>query len=65
HETDASHIRLSNEGGAPLAMKRFASRSALCEIQESRVSDTRTAPKPEAYGPRPRVCDVCSLTIEY
>ncbi|RWN47512.1 MAG: hypothetical protein EOS04_36345, partial [Mesorhizobium sp.] len=61
----ADYIRLTNEGGAPLATKKFASRSALCEIQESRVSDTRTAPKPKAYGPRQRVCDVCSLTIEY
>ncbi|MGX9180793.1 hypothetical protein ACWTU8_23435, partial [Mesorhizobium sp. BHbdii] len=61
--TPADYIRLTNEGGAPLATKKFASRFALCEIQESRVSDTRTAPKPKAYGPRPRVCDVCSLTI--
>ena len=42
------YIRLTNEGGAPLATKKFASRSALCEIQESRVSDTRTAPEPKA-----------------
>ncbi|MGX9572835.1 hypothetical protein, partial [Mesorhizobium sp. f-mel] len=42
--TPADYIRLTNEGGAPLATKKFASRSALCEIQESRVSDTRTAP---------------------
>jgi len=42
------YIRLTNEGGAPLATKKFASKTALCEIQESRVSDTRTAPKPQA-----------------
>ncbi|WP_246680499.1 hypothetical protein [Mesorhizobium sp. B2-4-13] len=42
------YIRLTNEGGAPLATKKFASRSALSEIQESRVSDTRTAPEPKA-----------------
>ncbi|SFP67911.1 hypothetical protein SAMN03159463_04697, partial [Mesorhizobium sp. NFR06] len=39
------YIRPTNEGGAPLATKKFASKSALCEIQESRVSDTRTAPE--------------------
>ena len=44
----ADYIRLTNEGGAPLATKKFASKSALREIQESRVSDTRTAPKPKA-----------------
>jgi hypothetical protein len=42
------YIRLTNEGGAPLATKKFASRSALCEIQESRVSDTRKGPKPKS-----------------
>jgi len=42
------YIRLTNEGGAPLATKKFASKTALSEIQESRVSDTRTAPKPQA-----------------
>jgi hypothetical protein len=42
------YIRLTNEGGAPLATKKFASKSALCEIQESRVSDTREAPEPKA-----------------
>ena len=42
------YIRLNNEGGAPLATKKFASNSALREIQESRVSDTRTAPEPKA-----------------
>jgi hypothetical protein len=42
------YIRLTNEGGAPLATKKFASKTALREIQESRVSDTRTAPKPQA-----------------
>ncbi|TGR15980.1 hypothetical protein EN840_35605, partial [Mesorhizobium sp. M8A.F.Ca.ET.197.01.1.1] len=42
------YIRLTNEGGTPLAIEKFASRSALCEIQESRVSDTRRAPKPQA-----------------
>jgi hypothetical protein len=42
------YIRLTNEGGSPLATKKFASKPALCEIQESRVSDTRTAPKPKA-----------------
>ena len=42
------YIRLTNEGGAPLATKKFASMSALSEIQESRVSDTRTAPEPKA-----------------
>ncbi|ESZ78557.1 hypothetical protein X726_00060 [Mesorhizobium sp. L103C105A0] len=41
------YIRLTNEGGAPLAAKQFASEKALVRIQESRVSDTRTAPKPE------------------
>ncbi|TPM98092.1 hypothetical protein FJ977_14065 [Mesorhizobium sp. B2-1-3A] len=46
------YIRLTNEGGAPLATKKFASKTALCEIQESRVSDTRTAPKPRCNGPR-------------
>ena len=44
----ADYIRLNNEGGAPLATKKFASETALREIQESRVSDTRTAPKPKA-----------------
>ncbi|TGP23411.1 MULTISPECIES: hypothetical protein [unclassified Mesorhizobium] len=44
------YIRPTNEGGTPLAVEKFASRSALCEIQESRVSDTRTAPKPKAKG---------------
>lgn len=42
------YIRLTNEGGAPLATKKFASKTALSEIQESRVSDTRTAPEPKA-----------------
>ncbi|RWE19021.1 MAG: hypothetical protein EOS81_34825, partial [Mesorhizobium sp.] len=42
------YIRPTNEGGAPLATKKFASKSALCEIQESRVSDTRRAPEPRA-----------------
>ena len=42
------YIRLTNEGGAPLAAKQFASEKALVRIQESRVSDTRTAPKPKA-----------------
>ena len=42
------YIRLTNEGGAPLATKKFASKTALREIQESRVSDTRTAPEPKA-----------------
>ena len=42
------YIRLTNKGGAPLATKKFASKTALREIQESRVSDTRTAPKPQA-----------------
>ncbi|WP_245519813.1 MULTISPECIES: hypothetical protein [unclassified Mesorhizobium] len=42
------YIRPTNEGGAPLATKKFASKSALCEIQESRVSDTREAPEPRA-----------------
>ncbi|MET2833090.1 hypothetical protein ABVQ20_40080, partial [Mesorhizobium shangrilense] len=42
------YIRLNNEGGAPLATKKFASTTALREIQESRVSDTRTAPEPRA-----------------
>ncbi|MBZ9858057.1 hypothetical protein LB566_30255, partial [Mesorhizobium sp. CA13] len=42
------YIRLTNEGGAPLATKKFASKTALSEIQESRVSDTRTAPEPQA-----------------
>lgn len=42
------YIRLNNEGGAPLATKKFASKTALREIQESRVSDTRTAPEPKA-----------------
>jgi hypothetical protein len=37
----SDYIRLTNEGGTPLAAKKFASRPALCEIQESRVSDTR------------------------
>ncbi|QKC94822.1 hypothetical protein EB231_08820 [Mesorhizobium sp. NZP2298] len=58
------YIRLTNEGGAPLATKKFASKTALCEIQESRVSDTRTAPKPRCNGPRRCVCGVCSLKIE-
>ncbi|CDX22018.1 hypothetical protein MPLB_2160001 [Mesorhizobium sp. ORS 3324] len=38
------YIRPTNEGGAPLAAEKFASKSALCEIQESRVSDTRRGP---------------------
>ena len=42
------YIRLTNEGGAPQAAKQFASEKALVRIQESRVSDTRTAPKPKA-----------------
>ena len=42
------YIRLTNEGGAPLATKKFASKTALSEIQESRVSDTQTAPEPQA-----------------
>ncbi|WP_435926513.1 hypothetical protein ACSGFO_08415 [Mesorhizobium sp. WSM4083] len=42
------YIRLTNEGGSPLATKKFASKPALSEIQESRVSDTRTAPEPKA-----------------
>ena len=42
------YIRLTNEGGAPLAAKQFASEKALVRIQESRVSDTRTAPEPKA-----------------
>ena len=42
------YIRLTNEGGSPLATKKFASVPALSEIQESRVSDTRTAPEPKA-----------------
>ena len=46
--TPPDYIRLTNEGGAPLATKKFASKSALCEIQESRVSDTQWAPKPKA-----------------
>ncbi|TIQ39040.1 MAG: hypothetical protein E5X49_29400, partial [Mesorhizobium sp.] len=29
------YTRPTNEGGAPLAVEKFASRSALCEIQES------------------------------
>ncbi|TGQ93176.1 hypothetical protein EN851_13615, partial [Mesorhizobium sp. M8A.F.Ca.ET.208.01.1.1] len=58
------YIRLTNEGGAPLATKKFASKTALSEIQESRVSDTRTAPEPKRSGPRHCVCGVCSLTIE-
>ena len=41
----ADYIRLTNEGGAPLATKKFASKSALREIQESRVSDTRPGQK--------------------
>ncbi|WP_245455065.1 hypothetical protein [Mesorhizobium sp. M9A.F.Ca.ET.002.03.1.2] len=39
--TPPDYIRLTNEGGAPLATKKFASKSALREIQESRVSDTQ------------------------
>jgi hypothetical protein len=46
--TPPDYIRLTNEGGAPLATKKFASKSALREIQESRVSDTQQAPKPKA-----------------
>ncbi|WP_292572971.1 hypothetical protein [Mesorhizobium sp.] len=42
------YIRPTNEGGAPLAAEKFASKSALCEIQESRVSDTRGALEREA-----------------
>ena len=44
----ADYIRLTNEGGAPLATKEFAPKSALVEFQESRVSDTLPAPKPKA-----------------
>ena len=36
-----------NEGGAPLATKSLLL-DRPCEIQESRVSDTRRAPKPKA-----------------
>jgi hypothetical protein len=39
------YIRLNNEGGAPLATKEFA---LVLRNQESRVSDTRPAPKPKA-----------------
>ncbi|WP_345892458.1 hypothetical protein [Mesorhizobium amorphae] len=46
--TPPDYIRLNNEGGAPLATKKFASKSALRENQESRVSDTQKAPKPKA-----------------
>ncbi|TIR89694.1 MAG: hypothetical protein E5X08_26520 [Mesorhizobium sp.] len=46
----SDYIRPTNEGGAPLAAEKFASESALCEIQESRVSDTRKAPKRQAKG---------------
>jgi hypothetical protein len=60
----ADYIRLTNEGGAPLATKKFASKSALCEIQESRVSDTRQARSQKRNGPRHRVCGVCSLKTE-
>lgn len=45
------YIRLNNEGGAPLATKKFASKKRhLGETQESRVSDTQPAPKPKANG---------------
>jgi hypothetical protein len=47
----ADYIRLTNEGGAPLATKKFASETALERNQESRVSDTRPGPKPKATGP--------------
>jgi len=45
------YIRPTNEGGAPLATKKFASRSALDEIQESRVSDTLKGREPKANEP--------------
>ena len=46
------YIRLTNEGGAPLASKKFASTTVVSEeIQESRVSDTRLGPKPKADRP--------------
>ena len=45
----ADYIRLTNEGGAPLATKKFASKMPwLSEIQESRVSDTLPGQKPKA-----------------
>lgn len=47
-EQAADYIRLTNEGGAPLATKEFAPNTALAEIQESRVSDTLQAPKPKS-----------------
>ena len=44
----SDYIRPTNEGGAPLAAEKFASKLALFGIQESRVSDTREAPEPKA-----------------
>ncbi len=46
-----AYIRLTNEGGAPLATKKFASVSALDEIQESRVSDLDLARSRKAEWP--------------
>ncbi len=50
-EAPPDYIRLTNEGGAPLATKEFAPNTALDEIQESRVSDTLPGPKPKAKRP--------------
>jgi hypothetical protein len=60
------YIRLTNEGGTPLAVEKFASKSALCEIQESRVSDTRTGPEAASERGRDNArSGVCSLKTEY
>ncbi|MEO9613322.1 MAG: hypothetical protein RIC34_17795 [Parvibaculum sp.] len=58
----ADYIRLTNEGGAPLATKEFA---LVTGNQESRESDTQPGLKPQGRWPRQRACAVCSLTSEY
>jgi hypothetical protein len=60
-----AYIRVTNEGGAPLATKKFASVSALDEFQESRVSDLDLAESRKADGRDDAAsCGVRSLTTE-
>ena len=60
------YIRLNNEGGAPLATKKFASNTVLDEITESRVSDTQPGRKRECLLAHDTAfASVCSLKIEY
>ena len=48
-EGAAAYIRLTNEGGAPLATRKFALVNG--KNQESRVSDTRPGQSQKRYGP--------------